>query len=46
MISAGAVAADGINKKSGEKIKAIKKNIPVVNAVKPVLPPAATPEVL
>ena len=40
---AGVVANPGIAKKIGAKGIAIKNKIPVVNAVKPVLPPAATP---
>ena len=45
-IKAGAVAKDGIAKKIGDKIIDIKNNNPVVIAVKPVLPPEATPEAL
>ena len=42
----GAVAAAGIAKKNGAKNKAIKKQIPVVNAVKPLRPPSFTPAAL
>ena len=40
---AGVVANPGIARNNGAKGIAIKKRIPVVKAVKPVLPPAATP---
>ena len=43
-ISAGAVANDGIAMKIGAKNIEIKNNTPVVNAVKPVRPPAETPD--
>ena len=46
IIRAGAVAAGGISKNTGENKRAIKKNTPVVRAVRPVFPPAATPEEL
>ena len=45
-MSAGAVAADGISKNTGENSNARTNIAAVVNAVKPVLPPAATPAVL
>lgn len=43
MISAGAVANDGIVTNKGEKITATKNNNPVTTAVRPVRPPSATP---
>ena len=46
MISAGAVAAAGTKPAKGAKKRAPKKSTPVVKAVSPVLPPAATPEPL
>ena len=42
-IRAGAVANDGIAVKTGAKNIDNKKRIAVVSAVRPVLPPAATP---
>lgn len=38
-ISTGAIAADGIERKSGEKNRAIAKQHAIVNAVRPVRPP-------
>ena len=46
IIKAGAVAADGIERNNGEKNIASKNKKPVVIAVKPVLPPAVTPDAL
>ena len=43
IISAGAVANDGIVINKGEKITATKNNTPVITAVRPVRPPSATP---
>ena len=43
IIKAGAVAKDGMAKKIGDKKSAAKKQIAVVIAVSPVLPPAITP---
>ena len=45
-ISAGAVAALGMEAKSGFRKSASRNRIPVVTAVRPVLPPTATPEAL
>ena len=39
MINAGAVAADGIERKSGEKSKATTKQHPITKAVRPERPP-------
>lgn len=44
MISAGAVANDGIAVKSGANNVEIRNKNPETTAVKPVRPPAATPE--
>mgnify|MGYP007130418482 CR=1 FL=1 len=44
MISAGAVANDGIAVKSGANNVEIRNKNPATTAVKPVRPPAATPE--
>ena len=44
MMSAGAVAKEGIAVKIGAKNMEIRKRIAVTSAVRPVLPPAATPE--
>ena len=46
MIKAGAVAADGIERNSGEKNIAITKQPPTTRAVKPERPPWATPAAL
>lgn len=46
MIRTGAVAALGIARNSGEKNRAMAKNIAMVNAVSPLLPPWATPDEL
>lgn len=46
MISAGAVAADGIERNNGEKKSAITKQHPTANAVRPERPPCATPAAL
>ena len=46
MIKAGAVAADGIDRNSGEKNKAITKQAPTIRAVNPERPPWATPAAL
>lgn len=46
MIKAGVVAAAGMSKNSGENIKAMMNNAPVVIEVKPVRPPDATPDEL
>ena len=43
IINAGAVANEGIVINNGEKIIATKNNTPVTTAVRPVLPPSATP---
>ena len=43
IISAGAVAKDGIAVKIGANSMEIRNKNPVTTAVKPVLPPAATP---
>lgn len=40
MINAGAVAADGIEPKSGAKKRERTNNTDTVRAVKPVLPPS------
>ena len=45
-ISTGAVAALGIDRKSGAKISATKKQIAVTNAVSPLRPPTLTPVAL
>jgi len=45
-IRAGNVAAIGTILKTGQKNSATRKNRPVNRAVRPVLPPAATPAVL
>ena len=44
--STGAIAAAGIERKSGEKKRAIPKQHAIVNAVSPVRPPCATPDAL
>ena len=44
MISAGAVAKDGIAVKIGANNVEIRNKNPATTAVKPVRPPAATPE--
>ena len=44
--SAGAVANDGIARKTGDKKSAAKKSRPVMIAVRPVRPPSSTPEAL
>ena len=44
MISAGAVAKDGIARKIGERRRESANRIPEVRAVRPVRPPSATPE--
>lgn len=46
MIRAGAVAADGIPMNSGAKNSAMAKQTAVVNDVRPVRPPSATPDAL
>ena len=46
MINAGAIAKDGIAKNNGEKITANRNSTAVTTAVRPVLPPAVTPEAL
>ena len=46
IIKAEAVACGGIKRKSGEKKRDSKKSAETVTAVRPVLPPTATPEVL
>ena len=46
MIRAGAVAAEGIERKSGENKSAIAKHAPTTNAVRPERPPCATPAAL
>ena len=46
MISAGAVAKDGIARKIGDKKREIPNRIAVVRDVKPVRPPSVTPEAL
>ena len=46
MISTGAVAAAGIERKSGEKKSATTKQQPTTKAVRPVRPPCATPAAL
>ena len=46
MMSTGAVAADGMARKSGEKNKAAAKHMAVVNADSPLRPPCATPAAL
>ena len=46
MMRAGAVAAPGIARKIGEKKSASAKHTAVENAVRPVRPPALTPEAL
>ena len=43
---AGAVAAAGIERKSGEKKSDAAKHIPTTNAVRPERPPWATPAAL
>ena len=43
--SAGVVANPGIARKIGEKNREIRNSTPVTTAVRPVLPPAATPAV-
>lgn len=45
-ISAGAVAADGIERKSGEKKRATAKQPAITRAVSPERPPCATPAAL
>ena len=45
-IRAGAVAKDGMAKKIGERNRLSPKNAAAVTAVRPVLPPSATPEAL
>ena len=46
MISAGAVAKDGIARKIGDRNRDRPNKIAVVTAVSPVLPPSDTPEAL
>ena len=46
MISTGAVAAAGIDRKSGEKNNVTTKQHAIVNAVRPERPPCATPDAL
>lgn len=46
MISARAVAKDGIARKIGDKKREIPNRIAVVRDVKPVRPPSVTPEAL
>ena len=46
MISAGAVAKDGMDKNSGLRTIDNRNKNPVTIAVRPVLPPAATPDAL
>ena len=46
MISAGAVAAAGIERKSGEKKRATAKQMAMTKAVRPERPPCATPAAL
>ena len=46
MISAGAVAAEGIERKSGEKKRATAKQMAMTKAVRPERPPCATPAAL
>ena len=46
MISAGAVAKEGIARKIGERRRESANRIPEVRAVRPVRPPSATPEAL
>lgn len=43
MISVGAVAAEGIRIKRGDRNKEIKNKMAIVRAARPVRPPAATP---
>ncbi len=45
-MNAGAVAADGMERKSGEKKRATAKHIPITGAVRPERPPCATPAAL
>ena len=45
-ISTGAVAALGIERKSGAKTSATRKHIAVTNAVSPLRPPSLTPVAL
>ena len=45
-INAGAVAAPGMARKTGEKNKATAKQMAVTKAVIPVLPPTVTPAAL
>ena len=46
IISAGAVAADGIERNSGEKNNATAKHNAITKAVRPERPPCATPAAL
>ena len=46
MISAGAVAKDGMARKIGDRKRDRPKRIAVVRAVRPVRPPSETPEAL
>lgn len=46
IISAGAVAAEGIERNSGEKNRAMAKHIATAKAVSPERPPCATPAAL